>query len=79
MTATDEVSITVKEDDNKPPKAILGPPIKIYAPNTAVDIDGSNSTDDDSKSIFNQGRGPYLWWLSGPCYFFSSLVPSIIT
>ena len=49
VTATDEVTITVKEDDNKPPKAVLGPNIKIYSPNTAVNIDGSNSTDDNSE------------------------------
>lgn len=51
ITATDEVSVTVKEDDNQPPNAVLGSDVILYAPNTAVDIDGSNSTDDNSKII----------------------------
>ena len=52
VTATDEVTVTVKEDDNEPPKAVLGPDIILYSPNTAVDIDGSNSTDDNSKTAW---------------------------
>ena len=55
MNATDEVTITVKADDNKPPVAVLGKDIVIYAPNTAVDIDGSHSTDDSGE--FSQHIG----------------------
>ncbi|KAL5249514.1 hypothetical protein ACHWQZ_G018393 [Mnemiopsis leidyi] len=58
ITASDEVTVTVKEDDNKPPTAVLGPPIKIYEPNTAVDIDGSNSTDDNKIVLWEWSRSP---------------------
>ena len=44
-----QVTVTVKEDDNKPPVAVLGLDMLLYVPNTAVNIDGSNSTDDNSK------------------------------
>lgn len=46
VNVSDEVTVTVKADDNKPPVAHAGSDYTIFLPNTAVDIDGSGSTDD---------------------------------
>ena len=58
VTASEEVSVIVKVDNNTPPVARLGSNLVIYAPNTALDIDGSNSTDD--SGLVDRSSLPFL-------------------
>ena len=50
ISASDEVTVVVKEDNNQPPRAVVpSTSITLYLPNRAVDVDGSGSSDDKSK------------------------------
>ena len=56
MSASDEVTVVVKEDNNQPPRAVLpSTAMTLYLPTRAIDVDGSRSTDDKRKEKYYIG------------------------
>eukprot|EP00116_Pleurobrachia_bachei_P003355 sb/3463617/ len=57
ISASDEVTVVVKEDNNQPPRAVVpSTSITLYLPNRAVDVDGSGSSDDKKIVDWNWSR-----------------------
>ncbi|XP_044282475.1 dyslexia-associated protein KIAA0319 homolog [Varanus komodoensis] len=58
LSSTATISVTVKEESNRPPKAHAGGKHLLVLPNNSIALDGSRSTDD-------QGIVSYLWIRDG--------------